>query len=177
MKFAYADPPYLGQGRHYEAYHPEAKLWNDPDQHRKLISRLIIDYPDGWALSASSPSLKTILPMCPSKVRICAWVKPFAVAKPFVEITYAWEPVIIFGGRKREHGSGFIRDWLSENACMSSDIIGQKPRRFCRWVFELLGALPGDTLDDIFPGSGVVTCAWQEWVGEFKTEQLPLFSY
>ena len=26
----------------------------------------------------------------------------------------------------------------------------------CRWIFTLLGAAPGDTLDDLFPGSGAV---------------------
>jgi hypothetical protein len=33
-------------------------------------------------------------------------------------------------------------------------VIGAKPAAFCRWVFGLLGAAPGDTLDDLFPGSG-----------------------
>jgi hypothetical protein len=29
----------------------------------------------------------------------------------------------------------------------------------CRWIFDLLGAAPGDILDDLFPfpGSGAVT--------------------
>jgi hypothetical protein len=31
---------------------------------------------------------------------------------------------------------------------------------FCRWLFGLLGAAPGDQLDDLFPGSGAVTRAW-----------------
>lgn len=39
-------------------------------------------------------------------------------------------------------------------------MIGAKPARFCRWVFELLGALPGDELVDVFPGTGGVMRAW-----------------
>jgi hypothetical protein len=33
-------------------------------------------------------------------------------------------------------------------------VIGAKPAVVCRWIFTLLGAAPGDTLDDLFPGSG-----------------------
>ncbi len=40
-------------------------------------------------------------------------------------------------------------------------MIGAKPAAFCRWVFDLLGARPGDHLDDLFPGSGGVTRAWK----------------
>ena len=40
-------------------------------------------------------------------------------------------------------------------------VIGAKPAVFIRWVFDLLGALPGDELVDIFPGSGGVGRAWQ----------------
>lgn len=39
-------------------------------------------------------------------------------------------------------------------------VVGAKPAAFCRWVFDLLGARPGDQLDDLFPGSGGVTRAW-----------------
>jgi hypothetical protein len=39
-------------------------------------------------------------------------------------------------------------------------VTGTKPAAFCRWVFTLLGAAPGDTLDDLFPGSGAVSRAW-----------------
>jgi hypothetical protein len=38
--------------------------------------------------------------------------------------------------------------------------IGAKPTTVCRWIFTLLGACPGDTLDDLFPGSDAVGRAW-----------------
>jgi len=39
-------------------------------------------------------------------------------------------------------------------------VIGAKPAAVCRWIFTLLGACPGDTLDDLFPGSDAVGRAW-----------------
>jgi len=30
MRFAYADPPYLGCGRRYVDSHPDALIWDDP---------------------------------------------------------------------------------------------------------------------------------------------------
>lgn len=58
MRFAYADPPYLGCGSLYAKYHPDALIWDDPETHRKLIQRLVDEYPDGWALSASNLDLQ-----------------------------------------------------------------------------------------------------------------------
>lgn len=36
-----------------------------------------------------------------------------------------------------------------------------EPATFCRWVFDLLDAQPGDVFTDVFPGSGGVTRAWE----------------
>ena len=38
--------------------------------------------------------------------------------------------------------------------------IGRKPAAFSHWVLDLLGWLPGDTIDDLFPGTGAVQAAW-----------------
>jgi len=40
-----------------------------------------------------------------------------------------------------------------------------KPPEFATWIFRLLGALPGDTLADLFPGSGMVGRAWADYSG------------
>ena len=45
-------------------------------------------------------------------------------------------------------------------------VIGAKPAAVCRWIFTLLGAAPGDTLDDLFPGSGAVSRAWAAYTGQ-----------
>jgi hypothetical protein len=35
-------------------------------------------------------------------------------------------------------------------------ITGAKSERFCRWMLTLLGYVDGDTLDDLFPGTGIM---------------------
>src|SRR5437016_2872910 len=107
MRFAYADPPYIGQAkRHYSADPRCAEV-----DHLALIGDLDCGDYDGWALSASSPSLRLILPMCPNDVRVMAWVKPFASFKPNINPAYAWEPIIVRGGRKRTRQQSTVRDW------------------------------------------------------------------
>ena len=149
MKFAYADPPYIGQAKRY----PE----KTEVDHAELVQRLVDEYPDGWALSLSSPTLQYILSLCPPDVRIMAWVKPFAVFKPNVNPAYAWEPVIVRGGRKRERMEKTVRDWVSCNITLKKGLVGAKPEGFCEWLLDVLNVLPGDQLDDIFPGTGIVT--------------------
>lgn len=178
MRFAYADPPYLGCGSYYLEHHPDALIWNDVETHRKLIERLCDEYKDGWALSMSSVNLYEILPLCPKKVRISAWVKPWAAFIPNVNPAYTWEPVIWTGGRKRTREQDTVRDWVAENITMKRGLTGAKPRGFCRWIFQLLNAQKGDQLDDLFPGSGAVSAAWAEWVGERpQLPMLPLEDY
>lgn len=164
MRFAYADPPYLGQGKKlYGAHHENAADYDNPSTHAILISRLCDEYSDGWAMSASSPSLNTLLPMCPKGTRIAVWVKPFAIFKPGVGLAYAWEPVFVYGGRKIARDQKTVRDWLAENITLKKGLTGAKPPRFCRWVFSMLNAQPGDTLDDIFPGTGIVSEEFAQW--------------
>ena len=148
MKFAYADPPYVGCGRLY----PEKEEVGQ----EALVKRLVTEYPDGWALSLSSPSLRQILAYCPTDVRVMAWVKPFAVFKPNVNPAYAWEPVIVHGGRKRTRQQPTTRDWVSVNITLKKGLVGAKPAAFCQWICEVLNIHPGDTLDDLYPGTGVM---------------------
>lgn len=143
MKFAYADPPYLGCGALYVKHHPDALDWNDPEMHRALIERLCDGYPDGWAMSATSVSLRTLLPMTPGDCRVGAWVKPFAAFKPNVRVAYAWEPLIFRGGRKGTRQQATVRDWVAENITLRRGLTGAKPRAFCRWVFDLLNGNRG----------------------------------
>ncbi len=163
MKFAYADPPYLGCGAYYAKHHPDALTWDDPETHRALIARLCADFPDGWAMSLSSPSLQTILPMCPSDARVMAWVKPFCSFKSNVNPAYAWEPVIVRGGRKRTCWEETVRDYMAAVITLKRTCPGAKPERFCCWIFDVLNMLPDDEFCDLFPGSGAVGRAWNEW--------------
>jgi hypothetical protein len=165
MRFAYADPPYMKQAKkHYGKEAAAAGRVAREVNHPLLVQHLCDEYPDGWALSLSSPSLKHILPMCPDDVRVMAWVKPFAIFKPGVNPGYCWEPVLVRGGRKRGRDKPTVRDWVSCNITLKKGLVGVKPPPVCEWLFEVLGAEPGDVLDDIFPGSGAVTAAWDQWV-------------
>jgi hypothetical protein len=177
MKFAYADPPYLGLSvALYGDRHKDAAVYDTVDGHRSLIGRLCDEYPDGWAMSLHSPSLKIILPMCPDDCRVMAWVKPFASFKPGVGVAYAWEPVIVRGGRKRTRDQMTVRDWLAENITMRRGFPGAKPTAFVHWIMEVLNVLPGDTVDDLFPGSGAVQLALDGWAeANGKTPELPMF--
>lgn len=161
MRFAYADPPYLGCASYYD--HPDTAIYDKPEAHRDLVARLVDEFPDGWAMSLHTPSLRAILPMCPEDCRIGAWVKPFASFKPGVNPAYAWEPVIFRGGRKRGRDELTTRDFCAANITMRRGFTGAKPEAFCFWVFDLLGAVAGDDFHDLFPGSGAVSRAWDEY--------------
>lgn len=150
MKFAYADPPYVGMANKY----PE----RTEVDHAELIDRLCREY-DGWALSLSVPSLRVILPVTPPPARICAWVKPFASFKPSVRIAYAWEPVILWGGRPRTREQVTVRDWIATPIALRKGLFGAKPDAFCRWVLDLLNYQDGDELVDLYPGTGSMTAA------------------
>lgn len=157
MKFAYADPPYYGCADLYRETHPDAGVWDSLESHADLIAELVRYYPDGWAMSLSSPSLRFILPMCPEDCRVGAWVKPFAAFKPNVNPAYAWEPVIFRGGRRGDRSRPTVRDWLSKEITLQKGLCGAKPAKFCEWILQLLGFdHETDTLDDLFPGTGIM---------------------
>lgn len=164
MRFAYADPPYIGQAHRY----PE----KEEVDHQALIATL--EEYDAWALSASSPSLFTILPMCPEGTRIAAWIKPFAIFKPNVNPAYAWEPILFKGARKRSRSEPTVRDWVSSNITLKKGLVGVKPHNFSRWIFDLMGLTPDDELHDLFPGSGAVTQAWVGWCVDKSNRQIPM---
>lgn len=168
MKFAYLDPPYLGCCALYQHEHGLSdRCWDDPEKHRLLIEWAVSNYPDGWALSASSGSLQALLPFVPAGHRIAAWVKPFCAFKKGVRPCYAWEPVIFWRGRNPSAGfphpppvkggkQTTPKDFLAESITLKKGLTGAKPERFCVWILELLGAQPGDRVIDVFPGTGIM---------------------
>lgn len=158
MRFAYADPPYPGQSKKH--YSDRADYAGEVD-HPQLIKRLTSDYPDGWALSTHTKALRDLLPLCPPESRVLAWVKPFCAWKRNVFPAYTWEPVILCGGRKRYGEVQTPRDYISEPVTLKRGVAGAKPEAFCHWLFECLGVIEGDLLDDLFYGSGAVTEAWR----------------
>jgi len=159
MKFAYADPPYIGQARrHYRC---------EEIDHEALISMLRDRYCDGWALSCSSPTLGQLLRWCPSEVRVGAWCKSFCAFKRGVRPAYAWEPVIFYGGRNPINGHAAKippkngkqitpKDFIVEPITLKKGLVGAKPPKVCRWILDLLNVQYGDVVDDLFPGTGVM---------------------
>lgn len=151
-KVAYADPPYIGQAKKH--YGKEESYGGEVD-HVALVASL--QQYDGWALSASSPSLQYILSICPPTVRVGAWVKPFCSFKPNVNPAYAWEPVIFVPARKRGRDKPTIRDFVSANITLKKGLSGAKPPAFSAWIYDLLQMEPEDEFIDLFPGTGAVS--------------------
>lgn len=168
LRLAYADPPYPGRAARYYSNHPDFAGEVD---HHALVEQLVAEYPDGWALSTSADALPAILASCPPAVRVAAWFRgerPTCSYRPL----NAWEPVVYLGGRAHPSSPAERRlDALVHVARIRTTdprwCTGAKPAAFCWWLFDLLGALPGDELVDLFPGSGGVARAW----GLYNTSQ------
>ena len=153
MKFAYADPPYFKQGKkRYGEFHEEAHIWDTQEAHLNLIKKLMIDYPDGWALSCNPANLDWLLPVGNGEIRVCAWVKTFHQIRP-TTVQFAWEPVLLFGGRKDHKRKPMVRDWISGVASKRKGLPGAKPDYFNDWILALLNYQPDDVLEDLFPGT------------------------
>jgi hypothetical protein len=168
LRLAYADPPYPGNARLYRG-HPD---YAGEVDHAALILRL--GPYDGWALSTSAAALPAVLAVCPPGVRVAAWhrgERPTASWRPLS----AWEPVIYHGGRlidparlpaAHARRTDSLVHGVSPLTTLPGRVTGTKPAAFCRWVFTLLGAASGDSLDDLFLGSGAVSRAWAAFTAE-----------
>lgn len=158
MRFAYADPPYLGNGkRHYSKHHENAGEYDTLEAHLKLCERLVDEFPDGFAISCNPKDLRFYLPALPDDCRVAAWTKTFHQIRVNVSTQYAWEPVIWRGGRNIVPRKPMIRDWMACPIAMKKGLPGAKPDVFNRWVLDLLGFQVGDQLEEIFIGTGGMT--------------------
>jgi hypothetical protein len=162
VKFAYADPPYPGKSQRYYSGHPD---YAGEVDHAALIERLCRDYPDGWALSTSAAAVRRVLILCPPDVRMAVWHStsskhPGGRADNWWNV---WEPLILRGGRRLQSEATATADVLTCGR-PSAGFTGAKPEAFSWWMFRLLGARADDTLDDLFPGSGAIGCAWDGYV-------------
>lgn len=160
-------PPYPGLARRY--YGREPTYAGEVD-HRALLASLEASY-DGWALSTSAAALQELLPLCPPGVRVCAWTKPGGVPPGTRGPHNTWEVVIVKPARRERPG---VRDSLvCHPARGGGSLPGRKPIAFVRWVVQLLGARRGDTLDDLYPGTGVVGRVWAEVSGQYSGDTSP----
>lgn len=161
FRLAYADPPYPGLAARYYRDHPD---FGGEVDHRALLSSLQVF--DGWALSTSSKALPDVLAIARElglAVSVAAWFRG-ARGSRSAGPRSAWEPVVYAGGRR------VVVDVATPDALVHvarprltdpARVVGAKPARFAFWLFDLLGALPGDELVDVFPGSGGIGRAWE----------------
>lgn len=167
--FALLDPPYLGKARRFYAADPNCREVN----HRVLVGTALERGFMGFGLACSEASLRTVLPLCPEGSRVIPWVKPNGVRAQSFGLHNCWEALIIVGGRVCRPG---IQDWLcAKPARGGGELMGRKPLAWCAKLFDALGMLPGDTFEDWFPGTGVVSRAWEYLTRKrLHQEELPL---
>ena len=164
LHFAYADPPYPGLSRRYYVDHPD---YAGEVDHAALIASLSAAH-DGWALSTSAAALPAVLALCPPGIRVAAWHRGERPTRSRGPLN-GWEPVIFAGGRDRYASPVDARrvdSLVLRPGVRTTDpdrVVGAKPAGFARWVFDLLGAQPGDHFTDVFPGSGGVARAWDTY--------------
>lgn len=177
MHLAIADPPYppfigaggrknrasrwYGSGQrsqkdHPADFHPDAHLWDDPAHHRALLESLMMVY-DGWAIATSPDGIHAYDPL-PAACRTLVWVRPNANPGSHHILT-TWEAVILYppaGRRSNRNGAGVVRDVLTCNVPRGG-FSGTKPPEWTAWVLKAMSYRPGDTVVDLFGGSGAVT--------------------
>ena len=155
LRFAYADPPYIGQAARLYGKHRD---YAGEVDHAELVERL--NQYDAWALSASMKSLHHVLGLCPADVVVLAWVK--LNAPPMGDgRMYAWEPVVMRGGRRpsmptRTALVSVPPPGYTFAGRPTSHVVGEKPAAFTRWLIACAGLRPDDEFADLFPGSGAV---------------------
>jgi hypothetical protein len=160
----YADPPYPGQSK--RLYGEHADYAGEVDHH-ELICDLLARYPGGWALSTSVKALPVVLRSCPDRVLVHCWLKR-ATSPPMGDNRmYSWEPVILCDTPNpvtptRMHCEVNVEQHTFREK-PKGYLVGKKPEGFCFWLFAAMGLCPGDSLDDLFPGSGAVGRAWDAW--------------
>lgn len=165
MRIGYADPPYPGLAHYYEG-HPD---YAGEVDHRVLVPELATTFPDGWALSTSAKALPLVLSICveflgADAVRVASWHRGPRGGRAKWPRS-AWEPVIYAGGRRITSTSSTpptdaLVAGVSARLSDPARVIGAKPAPFAFWLFDLLGARPGDELVDLYPGSGGIARAW-----------------
>jgi hypothetical protein len=166
MRFSYLDPPYPTLARKY--YKDQPTFAGEVD-HAELIERAEREYSDGWALSTSAAALPAVLRLCPTDVRVAIWIRGSRSCVSH-RARSAYEPVILRGGRARRMEIDEALDdvllWGGRQPSHPGALPGMKSAAFCEWLFRQLGAMRGDDLADLFPGSGAVSRAWRLYSGQ-----------
>lgn len=155
-RWKYADPPYPGLAHLYED-HPD---FDGEVDHKRLVEQLR-DGCDGWALSTSSDALREVWDLCP-EARLAPWFRGARGGR-------TWQPgkayeAVLYVNPRPILSTTRVDALVHTARPRTSDprrVLGAKPARFAYWLFELLGARPGDEFIDMFPGSGGMARAWR----------------
>jgi DNA modification methylase len=177
LRMAIADPPYLGTAKRFYSIDGEsyekgleytsnqdelAALWDEPEAHKELLEYLQDNF-DSFAIAMNVHSLpvylKKLKPEASSGYRVCSWIKTNS-APTGSRIRNGWEPVLIYNHptRRSQQSGTRTRDYLIANAPREG-FIGQKPYEWTEWILDLLSYKEGDSIADLFLGSGAVTSA------------------
>lgn len=127
-----------------------------------------MDEYDGWAIATSADGVPSYGPL-PRACRVMVWVKPNAMPGP-ARIHNKWEAVIVLppiGRRSSRNGIGAVPDVLVSPKA-NNGFAGQKPSAWTRWVLEAMSLAAGDTVDDLFPGSGAVSVVVDQFLRDLQ---------
>lgn len=167
MRFGYADPPYPGCARrHYQCAEVD---------HAALVLRMMREYPEGWALSTSAKALPFVMSLVPLALdpRVVIWDRQKSRRGVAYRSRNRWEPVIIVGGRARrvelDEDLDDLLQWGGRQHKHPGALVGMKPAAFWEWLFRQLGAMRGDSFDDLFTGSGAGSRAWRLYTRDPST--------
>ena len=160
-RLAYADPPYPGKAHLYRGHLDYAGKVDDA----ALIGRLAAY--DGWPCPRQR---RRSLALCPPGVRVAAWRRGDRGTASWEPVS-AWEPVIYRPGQPVDPATAGRRPdslvcGVASMRTLPGRVMGTKPSAVCAWIFTLIGAAPGDSLDDLYPGSGAVSRAWAVFTGQ-----------
>ncbi len=72
------------------------------------------------------------------------------------------------GGRRRTREQDTARDYVAANITLQKGLCGAKPEGFCYWLLQVFNVQPGDTLDDIFPGTGIMGECFRTYVAQVQ---------
>lgn len=182
MKFAIADPPYLGRAaiwygetmRHSQKgqahggsasvgfkpadYHENAHEWDNIETHKNLIDMLEKKY-DGFALAMAHDNLQKLIPYFRPNIKIMIWNKWSVPSRARVQNRYEPVAIRIPKNRKGAVKGQTMTDVLIHKTRPAQGFTGAKPMFWTYWVLEALGVKKGDVVEDLFNGSGMVNDA------------------
>lgn len=173
MRWAYADPPYPGKSGYYRD-HPDYAGEVNLDELAVRLRGF-----DAWALSMSADGRaateRALERAGHTGYRMAIWVKGSRHGVSTHPLN-SYEVVFYKGWRDeptRDRPDDTLVLGVAARTTDPRRVTGAKPPGFVAWLFALMGALPGDELHDLFPGSEIVSRAWGIY-NELSSEPAPL---